>query len=85
MADWTQILADGLKRAGYDGLFSPDSCACTVDDLCPCCDGPTPCCDAGVFTDGPCYNCDGNVKPCDFHIGHGKPHPLPTPTERTET
>lgn len=29
------VLADGLKASGFDGLFTPGICGCLVDDLSP--------------------------------------------------
>ena len=66
------LIEEGLKRHGYDGLFSRDGCcACKIGDLAPC-EGVVSTCEPGVFTDGPCDNCCGG-KPCDFHIGQGTP------------
>ena len=62
-----KVLRDGLKANGYDGLYVEDSCACKLDDLAPCGEMNGDC-EPGVFTDGPCANCEGG-EPCDFHIG----------------
>jgi hypothetical protein len=71
-----ELIEDGLKRHGYDGLFSPDVCACKIGDLAPCgCDMSG--CEPGVFMEGPCSNCCGD-KQCDFHIGHGIPNTAPS-------
>lgn len=33
------IIKSGLIANGYNGLYCPDCCACTVDDLAPCNEG----------------------------------------------
>ena len=56
-----EIVLEYLKSNGFDGLFSEDECACTLDDLAPCVD---------MFLD-----CSaGRIEACDcgdhdFHIG----------------
>lgn len=76
-----ELIEDGLKRHGYDGLFSPDVCACKIGDLAPC-GGDMGGCEPGVFTEGPCSNCCGG-KLCDFHIGHGIPNATALPPQRS--
>ena len=66
-ADMLKLISGGLKRHGYDGLYIEDSCACKLDDLAPCGELGEDC-RPGVFTKGPCSNCEGG-KPCAFHIG----------------
>ena len=61
------LIEDGLKRHGYDGLYNAGVCACKLDDLAPCGEVSSSC-EPGVFTNEPCVNCCGD-KPCDFHIG----------------
>ena len=41
-----EILINGLKEAGYDGLCNLE-CGCFLDDLIPCGNDPS-CCEAGV-------------------------------------
>jgi len=31
-----EIIENWLKENGYDGLYYPDECACTIHDLMPC-------------------------------------------------
>ena len=57
-----EIVGHYLKANGFDGLFSPDHCACEKDDLFPC-GNPTGECEAGYKT--PC-ECGER---CDFDIG----------------
>ncbi len=40
MTTLLDIIKSGLIANGYDGLYCSDCCACTVDDLAPCSDGP---------------------------------------------
>lgn len=37
------ILIEGLKAMGADGLCNPEECGCGLDDLCPCCGDPLGC------------------------------------------
>ncbi len=62
-----ELIEDGLKRHGYDGLFYESQCACKIGDIYPC-GGEINGCEPGVFVDGPCDSCCGGA-PCDFHIG----------------
>jgi hypothetical protein len=63
-----ELIENGLKQGGYDGLFNPGACACKLDDLAPCGCLDAGVCEPGVFVEGPCDECAGG-KPCDFHIG----------------
>ena len=38
-----QIIAQGLKDRGFDGLHSGDGCGCLADTLAPCGESPTQC------------------------------------------
>jgi hypothetical protein len=39
-----QIIAEGIRRAGAEGLCNPDlECGCELDDLIPCCSDPSLC------------------------------------------
>lgn len=57
-----EILTEYLRQHGYDGLYSPGECGCSLDELAPC-GGLSLDCEAGVKV--PC-DCGGN---CDWHIG----------------
>lgn len=64
-----QIIEEGLRKNGYDGLFIEDGCACRVGDLCPC-GGLNEGCSPGVFVEMEfCGNCTKS-EPCDFHMQH---------------
>ena len=67
--DLIQIVADGLKKNGYDGLFVEDGCACKVDDLAPCGCLAEVCCPGVLIEIESCSNCTIQ-HPCDFHMGH---------------
>lgn len=76
-----QLVRDGLKRNGYDGLFVEDGCACRLDDLAPCA-CMTEACQPGVIIDREfCDHCTPS-HPCAFHMGQkresvdGKDDPL---------
>jgi hypothetical protein len=57
-----------LVDNGYDGLFSGDGeCACSIDDLCPCCADPPLDCEAGFK-----QPCDCGDPDHEFHIGEEK-------------
>ena len=59
------IVKNYLKDNQYDGLFM-DECACTLDDLIPCCGYVAALnCEPGVKVP-----CDGSCESgkCDFHI-----------------
>lgn len=44
-----EILCEGLRAGGYDGLFNPDmECGCDTDDLAPCGEIELSGCVAGV-------------------------------------
>lgn len=57
-----EIVTDYLRLRGYDGLYSPDDCACVLEDLVPCGEMRTAC-RAGVRM--PCDCGEG----CDWHVG----------------
>jgi hypothetical protein len=63
--DIKNIIKNYLEDNGYDGLFFPGECACTINDLMPCenfCNE----CEAGVFRDcKQCGNKDNENKTCD--------------------
>lgn len=65
-----EIVRDGLKAHGYDGLYcylgGGDYCFCALDNLIHC-DGPIDECVAGYKVD---CRCGDN---CGFHIGPEKP------------
>ena len=63
------VLIEGLKRNGYDGLFYPGECACLLDDLAPCDEDPLRC-EPGVKRDcdGDCARDHGGT----WHIEHGR-------------
>ena len=63
-----ELIADGLDRNGYDGLYRADVCACKRDDLAPCgclAEG----CEPGVLVDVECCDNCTPSEPCGFHIG----------------
>uniref|UniRef100_A0A6M3JQ24 Uncharacterized protein n=1 Tax=viral metagenome TaxID=1070528 RepID=A0A6M3JQ24_9ZZZZ len=39
----SEIIQKYLKENGFDGLYSPDECACIIGDLVPCCNSPMEC------------------------------------------
>lgn len=53
-ANVREIVADWLRANGYGGLYLPECCACSVDDLMPC-SQPNPQCAAGHVM--PCCEC----------------------------
>lgn len=57
-----EIVTEYLKKNGYDGLYNPGECGCTIDDL-MCCDDPADDCYAGYLA--PC-DCG---QECAYHIG----------------
>lgn len=79
-----EIVRDYLKANGYDGLFSPGECGCTLDDLAPC---------EGGWVGNGIGDCEAGYRvPCDcseecefhgvddhYHIGSAKPEPEPAP------
>lgn len=62
-----EIVAEWLKEHGYEGLYSPDYCACENADLMPC-DEPCESCRAGYKRPCPGEDCPMGGG-CDFHIG----------------
>lgn len=65
----TEIIVEGLRRNGYDGLFCEDGCACKLDDLVPC-GNLSESCYPGVLIDIECCGNCTHSQPCDFHMGH---------------
>ena len=66
-----EIIREYLEVYGFDGLFNPGLCGCTVDDLSPgnCLSEQ---CEAGYKQPG----CDDHCGlGCEFHIGAQKPIP----------
>lgn len=70
-----EIACDWLKCCGFDGLYNDvGSCACSVDDLMPCCE-PSPSCQAGyLIRCCECSNgdCDANAAGYDYIISEAK-------------
>lgn len=69
-----EIVRDWLKCCGFDGLFNYGNCACSVDDLMPCCE-PSPDCMAGyAIACCECSNtcCDHNTCEFDYIISESK-------------
>lgn len=67
-----KMRADDLKRNGFDGLFwqvGGDSCACKLDDLCPCGEDDLDC-QPGYLVPGCPPECGLG---CEFHIVREKP------------
>ena len=64
--DVITIVADRLRADGYDGLFSPDECACLLDDLEPCGEVQGDC-RAGYKTECRCG------EGCDFDVSEDPP------------
>lgn len=74
--DLREIVAEGLKAKGFDGLYDSDAeCGCLIENLMSC-DEPNVHCEAGYKRpcDGKGENCDGD---CDFHIGPDKAEHIP--------
>jgi len=64
------MIANYLRRNGYDGLVSQDNdCRCVIGDLAPCGGDPIATCVAGHRVAG-CSDLCGLG--CDFHIVAGK-------------
>ena len=67
-----EMVADYLKRNGYDGLYEPGECACLLEDLAPCDSESVLGCLPGYKTSCPTDNddkpdsCEGD---CRFHVG----------------
>ena len=61
-----EIVEDYLKKNGYDGLFYPGECACTLENLMFCGEVNNPC-EAGVFID--CEEAGMSKDDFDFCIG----------------
>lgn len=63
--DLSEIVREWLIRNGYDGLYVPGECACTIDDLFPCGDACPDC--------SPGYKVPCNCGDHDYHIDSNKP------------
>lgn len=48
MKELREIIEDGLKANGYDGLYVPGECACIIGEIMPC-DEPRTDCMAGYL------------------------------------
>jgi hypothetical protein len=60
-----EIIMQYLKSNGYDGLFSEDNCACSLEDLIPCCNSDwVLSCQAGYK-----HPCPSDCGEHDYHIG----------------
>jgi len=60
------IIREWLDTHSFDGLYSPNECACLKDDLFPCGDGPyAECCAGYKRTDEP----DESVSDKEWHTG----------------
>lgn len=62
-----KILFDYIKENGYDGLYVPDVCSCSIDNFMHCKDGFTDC-HPGYFNSIPICGSDGH----QIEIGQNK-------------
>lgn len=60
----SEIIADFLKENGYGGLYLNAECACSLENLMPCCN-PSPDCEAGYA-----YECKGCGYQPECESGH---------------
>jgi hypothetical protein len=68
--DVVDLVVQSLSANGLDGLYSPEGCACSMDDLAPCGEIQGDC-EGGVVKRFPSGKCDGNYEcdgDCGFHV-----------------